>query len=44
MIKSNKSNTSHIGFEDTKCPMGVEVVLYALARLTPASPPSADHT
>ena len=22
-----KSNTSHIGFEDTKCPMGVETVL-----------------
>ena len=22
-----KSNTSHIGFEDTKCPMGVEAVL-----------------
>ena len=23
-----KSNTSHIGFEDTKCPMGVEAVLW----------------
>ena len=22
-----KSNTSHIGFEDTKCPMGVEAVM-----------------
>ena len=25
-----KSNTSHIGFEDTKCPMGVETVLTRL--------------
>ena len=23
-----KSNTSHIGFEDTKCPMGVATVLF----------------
>ena len=30
MIKSNKS---HIGFEDTKCPMGVETVLLRVARL-----------
>ena len=29
-----KSNTSHIGFEDTKCPLGVEAVTLGVDQIT----------